>query len=99
MRRISIEDLREEMHDIHMVHHACLVWRMRCLSHRLIEFGWEESVKRLSVVEALTLAALVPPIMHDELVRAARLVADERWKAFIDRIAPRFAAAEEAVAV
>ncbi len=95
---ITIADLQQEMHDIHIVHAACLLWRMRCLSHRLIEFGYEESVKHLSCVEALNLASILPPTMHDEVVRAARLIADERWAAFIDRVAPRFAP-QEAVTV
>jgi len=96
---VTIPEVQQEMHDIHAVHASCLFWRMRCLAHRLICFGWENSVKHLNAVEAICLASIVPPDMHDELVRAARLIADERWTAFIDRVAPRFAMTEEAITV
>lgn len=88
MRYLSGPVFQEELTDLHIVHATCMFWRMRCLAHRLIEFGWEESVKRLSAPEALCLASIVPPQMHDALVEAAYSIADERWRSFIQRTLP-----------
>lgn len=95
MSYIDIQALNNEMHDIHIVHASCLFWRMRCLSHRLIAFGWEKSVTHLSAIEAIVLASIVPPVMHDELARAAYEIADDRWKAFLRSQVPHLV--EEAV--
>lgn len=94
---ITQEALHAEINDIHIVHAYCLFWRIRCLAHRLLSFGWEESVRHLLPMEALILAAIVPPVMHDELVRAAYQIADARWKAFIEKQTPHLVA--EAVTV
>lgn len=81
--RLNIAMLRPIFDNIHMVHMDCMVWRMRCLSHRLLEFGWEDSVRHLSVPEALILAALLPAHMHDAVVEAAWWDADDAQRALI----------------
>lgn len=88
---LSAEQLQQEMHDIHIVHASCLFWRMRALAHRLLEFGYESAVNHLSVPESLVLATLLPPYMHDEIVRSAYAVADDRWKSFIAKHVPHLA--------
>jgi hypothetical protein len=95
--RIQPGALQQELSDIHMVHAACMMFRMRCLSHRILEYGWESSLNHLSFVEAICLAVLLPIHMHDELVRAAYPKADERWKAFLRGQVPHLC--QEAVPV
>ncbi len=95
--RIQPGALQRELHDSHIVHAACLMFRMRCLSHRILEYGWESSLDHLSAVEAIALAVLLPIHMHDELARAAYAAADDRWKAFIRSQVPHLC--QEAVTV
>ena len=88
---IDLMAIQVELHDLHIVHAKALMWRMRCLAHRLLTFGWEDAVQTLSVVELLVLSANLPPYMGDVLIDAAYGKADPRWKAFIERTAPRLA--------
>lgn len=89
MRRVTVDDLqavyREKMH---LVHLSCLIWRMRSLSHRLLEFGPEASVSHLLPHEALMLAAVLPPHMHDPLVQDIYRAGDEMCNSLIDRVCP-----------
>lgn len=89
-RSLTIHDLLNAMPDMHVVHFHCLVWRMQCLSHRLLEFGWESSVKRLEPHEAVVLAACLPPVMHDAILATVLDHGDERWSALV-RTLPQFA--------
>lgn len=86
MRRLSIETLLPLYADMHMVHRDCMIWRMRCLAHRLVESGWEDIVNHLPNREALTLATLLPQHMHNTIVYAVREVATEAERDLIDSI-------------
>lgn len=85
----------EEYRELHVVHAHCLLWRMKCQAHRLIEFGYESAVQHLTPPELVVLSMLVPPVMADALLQAVLEHGDERWCAFIRRELPRYA--QEAV--
>lgn len=89
MKTIDVMSIQTELHDMHIVHAKCMLWRMRCLAHRLVSFGWEDAVAHLGTVETLMLAAMLPMHMHDTLVESAYDHADARWRAFIERECPR----------
>jgi len=83
----------EEYKELHVVHAHCLLWRMRCLAHRLIEFGYESAVQHLTPPEIVVLSMLVPPAMSHELLLAVLDDGDERWCSFIRRVLPQYAEA------
>lgn len=82
-RRLTIEDLLPLFGDMHIVHRDCMIWRMRCLAHRLVESGWEDIINHLSHREALTAATLLPQHMHDAIVAEVLKTAAEEEKAVI----------------
>ena len=86
---IDLLEIQVELTDLHIVKARCLIWRMRCLAHRLLAFGWEDAVQTLSTLEELVLAAMLPPYMADVLIESAYATADARWRAFIERQCPR----------
>lgn len=74
--RLNQEMLMPLFNDTHMVHLSCLFYRMRCMAHRLIDFGFEPFVNELSARELLVLACLMPQHQHDVLVLEAKKKAD-----------------------
>ena len=93
MNPITLAQLTAEIGDLHVVRAGCLFWRMRCLAHRLLDFGWENSVNTLDALEMLAVSTMLPPHMADVLVRGAYEIGDARWRAFIERTCPRLAEA------
>lgn len=89
MQCLKIELVAQLFDDMHAVHMDCVVWRMRCLGHRLIETGWEDIVNHLAVREAFILACLLPPHMHDTIITGYLPAASERELAFIAQHVPR----------
>lgn len=81
----------DEYKELHVVHAHCLLWRMKCLAHRLIEFGWESSVQHLSPPEMVVLSMLIPPAMAHVVLTAVLDHGDERWCSFIRRQLPQYA--------
>ncbi len=69
--RLTQQMLMPLFEDMNIVHTACLFFRIRCLAHRLVAFGWENIVNELNAREMLALAALLPDYQHDLLIREA----------------------------
>lgn len=69
--------------DMHVVHLACRLYCLRCLSHRLINFGFEESVNDREPRDLLALAIIMPQEQHNVLVREAYARGDATLKAWI----------------
>lgn len=88
MHRLNMAHLLPLFANLHMVHMDCLVWRMRCLSHRLIEFGWEDIVNALTPREAFVLATLLPQHMHDAVIQAALRIASDAERTLVGAVCP-----------
>ena len=82
--RLTPNDAREGLFaDMHLVHMACVFYRMRCLAHRPIEFGFERFVNDLTPRELVVLAVFMPPHQHDTLVAEAHRCGDAALQAWI----------------
>lgn len=90
--RLNQELLVPLFNDLHMVQMACLFFRMRCLAHRLINFGFESFVNELDARELLVLACLMPQYQHDALVTEAYRKGDVAIQFFICEHVPHVCA-------
>lgn len=99
MQVISPDTYFNEMPEMHIVHAHCLMWRMQSLAHRLIEFGWEPAVDRLTPMEAVGLSMLLPHHMERVILEAVLEHGDPRWCAYIRRTYPQYAETREVARV
>lgn len=83
--------------DIHLVHQKVLVFRLRCVAHRMISFGFENYVNHYSPRELCMLAALMFGPQHDILVREAHRQGDDTVKAWLEQAVPRLFHVEQEV--
>lgn len=58
---IDLETVRAELfHDMHRVHFGVVMFRIRCLGHRLRSFGFEQTVNRIPPRERIALSCWMP---------------------------------------
>lgn len=74
--------------EITIVHQKVLIFRLRCLAHRLISFGFEEYVNSYSPRELAMLAALMFGPQHDFLATEAHRLGDDTVKAWLEQRLP-----------
>lgn len=86
--RVTQNTLLLLFQDVHMVHLSCLFYRARCLAHRMLNFGFEPFINTYEPRELLVIAALLPQIAHDALVREAYERGDANVRAWIDTHVP-----------
>ena len=57
----NCDAVREELFtDMHRVHFGVVMFRIRCLGHRIRSFGFEETVNRISPRERIALSCWMP---------------------------------------
>lgn len=86
--RITQDTIMPLFGDTHFVHLSCLFFRMRCIAHRLVNFGFEEFVNELDSKELLVLACLMPNYQHDTLILEAYRKGDAAIQLWISEHAP-----------
>ena len=74
--------------DVHIVHQKVLIFRMRCIAHRLMCFGWEGYVNEYEPREQLMLAALLADRQHNAMVREAFKRGDTALRTWITATLP-----------
>lgn len=74
--------------DLHVVHYACLQFRLRCIAHRLINHGFEAFLNTYAPRELLLLSTILPPVPSAALVREAYAQGDTQLRAIVELHAP-----------
>lgn len=87
--RLNVTMVGQELFkDVHIVHQKVLIFRMRCLAHRLMCFGWEGYVNEYEPREQLMLAALLADRQHNAVVREAYKRGDPTLRTWIATTLP-----------
>lgn len=81
--RVSQEDIPGLYADMHVVHVACRLYVLRCLAHRLINFGFEPSVNDREPRDLIAMATIMPQEQHDALIREAYRRSDATLRAWV----------------
>ena len=74
--------------DIHPVHVKTLLFRLRCLSHRLMCFGFENYINNYEPRQLVLLASIMAQQQHDFLAREAHERGDEELQAWLEKAMP-----------
>lgn len=74
--------------DMHVVHVKVLVFRLRCISHRLMCFGFEKFVNTYEPRELVMLSALMQGHQHNRLLIEAHALGDKALKQWIETMCP-----------
>lgn len=82
--------MRHLFHDIHPVHVKVLLFRLRCLSHRLMCFGFENFINTYEPRQLILLATIVAQQQHDAILREAYKHADDKLKLWLEQHTPLF---------
>jgi hypothetical protein len=69
---------------VNIVHQKMMIFRMRCMAHRLICFGWEDFINEYTPRELMMLAALMFDQQHYALIREAYARGDDELRAWIN---------------